>query len=393
MEIKSLLDTDLYKLTMMQVVYHHFSDSTARFVFKNRTQNTVFTPEMAQEIKHNIESLEYLFLTLHEKRYLETSVPFLSQDFINYLSRFHFNMEYVTLQYTEDLQELHIEVNGPWVETILFEVPILAIVNSIYFKHQTKKEDTDQIYESALTYMDHEICKLLKTSTKFADFGTRRRFSAEWHRLILQKLKETPYLVGTSNVYLAKKLNLKPIGTMAHEFIQAGQAFVHPRDSQQYMLDIWAEEYQGNLGIALSDTLGFKYFLHDFNLKFMKLYDGVRLDSGDPEEQCRALLKHYQSHNIDPLTKTVVFSDGLDFDRAAHLQFLFGDCIKVAFGIGTFITNSIPGYSPLQIVMKMTHCNGLDVAKISDTPGKTMCKNPVYLKYLQHVIQSELSSS
>lgn len=389
-EINSLLDTDMYKLTMAQAVFHQFPAATVRYRFKNRTEGVEFTKQMYLQIRDEINALTKLRLYESEKEYLKKEVTFLTDDFLDFLSQFRFNpAKYVKVTMNP---ELEIIVKGPWLQTILFEVPILAIVNATYFKLSQRESQMDNIIESGRALMDIEMNKLVREGEgfTFADFGTRRRFSHDWHDYVIKRLSKTPYLAGTSNVFFAKEYGLRPIGTMAHEWIQAGQAFTHPRDSQKFMLDRWVDEYQGQLGTALSDTMGFDYFLKDFNLRLAKLYDGIRLDSGDPHWQTEKFMEHLRILGIDPSTKTVVYSDGLNFDKALALYHDYHDKVRVAFGIGTFITNHFPTFDPLQIVMKMTHCNGLDVAKISDTPAKAMCESKVYTAYLNQIIQQEL---
>ena len=202
---------------------------------------------------------------------------------------------------------------------------------------------------------------------------------------LAKELKDN--LIGTSNVYFAKMLNLKPIGTMAHEYLQACQS-LGPRliYSEQFALERWAREYRGELGIALSDVYGIDAFLRDFDLYFCKLFDGVRHDSGDPFEWGEKVIRHYQKLGIDPKTKAFVFSDALDFKLALDLFHRFKDRVNVRFGIGTFLTNDL-GHAPIQIVIKMIECNGHPVAKVSDSPGKTMCRDDSYLAYLKEVFQ------
>ncbi len=200
-------------------------------------------------------------------------------------------------------------------------------------------------------------------------------------------MKDLPNFIGTSNVYFAKKYNLKPIGTMAHEWIMAGQGQedVSLRNSQKAMLQAWCNEYRGDLGIALSDTLGVDAFLEDFDLYFAKLYDGIRHDSGDPDVWARKVICHYSKLGVEPKTKTLVFSDGLTFETAAKIYNKFKFAAKVSFGIGTNLTNDFEDITPLQIVMKIVKCNGLPVAKISDSPDKGMCNDKEYLTYLKKV--------
>jgi nicotinate phosphoribosyltransferase len=223
---------------------------------------------------------------------------------------------------------------------------------------------------------------------RFADFGMRRRFSGKWHDTVVGILKEElPHnFIGTSNVYLAKKHKVGHIGTMAHEWLMVGQGLKNVRlaDSQKYMFEVWAKEYRGDLGIALSDTLGFKTFLNDFDKYFCKLFDGCRHDSGDPIEWGEKLIEHYEKMGVDPKTKSAVFSDGLTFPLALQLAEYFNGWLKTSYGIGTNLTNDV-GFEPLQIVMKVVRVNGNPVAKLSDSSGKGMCEDAEFLQYLKKV--------
>lgn len=217
----------------------------------------------------------------------------------------------------------------------------------------------------------------------FADFGTRRRYSRKWQEYVITYL--TKYypknFIGTSNIYFAKQFKVKPIGTMAHEFIQAMQSVVRLSDSQKHAFQVWADVYRGDLGIALSDTLGMDAFFNDFDLYFAKLFDGARHDSGSPFVWCKKLIDKYHGYGIDPLTKTAVFSDGLNFPKIVKIHRAFAHKIRCSYGIGNNLMNDC-GIKPLQIVIKMTKCDGKPVAKISDSKGKQMCEDPEYLKYL-----------
>lgn len=382
--IQSLLDNDLYKFTMQQVVLHRFPEVDVEYKFKCRTGGVDLT-RYIDDINKEIDHLCSLRFKLEELEYLK-NLPFIKKDFIDFLRLLQLNREHVMV--FEENGEMQIKIAGPWFLTILFEVPVLAIVNEIYFKAQIPEPD----YEGAMQMLNQKIeyAYSLGESYKFADFGTRRRFSFDWQRRLIGHLVKSKIngrnFVGTSNVLFAKEFGIKPIGTMAHEFIQAGQALdVRLVDSQKYMLQCWVDEYRGDLGIALSDTLGIDVFLKDFDKYFAKLYDGVRQDSGDPYEACEKIIEHYRKMNIDPKSKVVIFSDGLDFKQAESLLKEFGDRINVSFGIGTNLTNDFPNAEPIQIVIKMVRCNHQPVAKISDTPEKGMCDDLQYLDYLKRV--------
>lgn len=385
MIIQSLLDTDLYKFTMMQVVLHRFPASIVEYRFKCRNDGIDLRP-YADEIRSEISKLCELRFTPEELDYLR-GLRFFTDDFVDLLEMFYLQERFITVD--ESGGELEIIIKGPWLHTIMFEVPVLAIVNEVYFNNQVSSPDKAE----GRKRLDVKIDKIKAHSNEgkfaLADFGTRRRFSREWQQEVVERLKAgiPENLVGTSNVDLARRFDLKPIGTMAHEYLQACQV-LGPRlvDSQKFAFDTWAREYRGDLGIALSDVVGFDAFLRDFDLYFSKLFDGARHDSGDPFEWGERMISHYESMNIDTRSKNLVFSDGLNVDKALALYEQFHKRINTSFGIGTNLTNDL-GYEPLQIVIKMTECNGNPVAKISDSPGKMMCRDEGFVKYLHKVFK------
>lgn len=382
--ITSLLDTDLYKFTMQQTVYHQFPNAQeVEFHFKCRTKDVNLVQHIP-EINRQLDWLCQLNFQQEELNYLR-SLRYVKSDYADFLNLFHLQRKYVEVVALND-EEIDVVIKGPWLHTILFEVPVLAIVNEIYFRN-TQNKETFLEGEKRL----NDKIQVVKTANNkdffFSDFGTRRRYSYEWQDKVVKKLKkEIPdNFTGTSNVYFAMKYNLIPIGTMAHEYLQACQALgPRLRDSQKFALEKWVQEYRGDLGIALTDVVGIDAFLNDFDLYFCKLFDGVRHDSGDPYEWAEKMLAHYKTMKIDAKTKSFVFSDSLDFPKALDLYKTFGDKAKTFFGIGTNLTNDL-GYKPINIVLKMTECNGSPVAKISDAAGKTMCKNEAYLAYLKQV--------
>jgi nicotinate phosphoribosyltransferase len=387
MIIRSLLDTDLYKFTMMQVVLHHFPGAHVEYRFKCRNPGIDLTPHVG-EIRDEIRAMCALRFTPEELDYLR-SLRFLKSDFVDLLGLFQLDERFISVAPRADSpREIDISIKGPWLHTILFEVPVLSIVAEVYYRNNVREPD----YAEGRRRLAAKIAQANAVSAEefhIADYGTRRRFSREWHAEVVRTLKrDMPvHFVGTSNVSLAKSTGLTPLGTMAHEYLQACQA-VGPRliDSQRFAFDKWAEEYRGDLGIALSDVCGMDAFLRDFDLFFCKLFDGVRHDSGDPFEWGEKLIAHYRRMRIDPRSKTMVFSDQLNVPLAIRLFRHFQGRAKTAFGIGTNLTNDL-GYEPLQIVIKMTRCNGQPVAKISDEPSKTMDYDPSYVAYLRQVFQ------
>ena len=387
MIITSLLDTDLYKFTMMQVVLHQFPGAQVEYRFKCRNPG-VNLAQYIGEIREEIRGLCSLHFQDAELLYLR-SMRFIKSDFVDFLGLFRLNEKYITLTALPS-GEIDITIKGPWLHTILFEIPVLAIVNEVYFRNTQKVPD----FPEGRRRLDAKIGQLQApglAELKIADYGTRRRFSRAWHEEVLRVLCARlgtgmhGQFAGTSNVLYAMKLGVTPLGTMAHEYLQACQALgPRLRDSQVFGFEVWAKEYRGDLGIALSDVYGMSAFLRDFDLYFCKLFDGARHDSGDPFAWGERLLQHYRDNRVDPLTKTLIFSDALTVPRTIELFQRFHGRCQLAFGIGTNLTNDL-GYEPLQVVIKMTRCNGQPVAKLSDTPGKGMCDDEKYLAYLRQV--------
>lgn len=379
--IQSLLDSDLYKFTMQQVVLHHFPSAHVSYKFKCRNQG-VNLAQHASRIREEIDHLCQLTFSDDELAYL-ASLRYIKPDYVAFLRGFKLNPDHVKVSPLAS-GELDIEISGPWFHVILFEVPILSIVNQVHFESAHApaliEEGRARLAQKTRQLADYKGAE----GFKFSDFGTRRRFSGAWQREVVETLASAlpGQFTGTSNVLLAKDLGLIPIGTMAHEYLQAFQALGSSlRNFQKDAFETWAQEYRGDLGIALSDIVGVDAFLRDFDLYFSKLFDGARHDSGCPFEWGEKIIAHYEGHRIDPRTKTLVFSDGLDVELATRLHERFGSRSKPAFGIGTNLTNDL-GVKPLNIVIKMVSCNGQPVAKISDSPGKAMCEDEWHMRNL-----------
>ena len=381
MIIKSLLDTDLYKLTMMQVVLHRFPSANVEYNFKCRTKDIDFKP-FVDEIRQEIQAYCQLRFQPDELKYL-SSVSYLKVDVIEFLRLYQPNPDYVEVK-TEN--EFEVIIKGPWLHTIVFEVPLLAIISEVYMRNTHPQLDHSEGLKRLAGKIEF-VQSQAADDFRFSDFGTRRRFSRDWQRIVVAQLQKNlpQQLVGTSNLLLAKELGLKPIGTMAHEYIQACQALgPRLRDSQRFAFENWAQEYRGDLGIALSDTYTINAFLNDFDLYFCKLFDGARQDSGDPIEWTERVLAHYEARKIDPTSKTLVYSDSLTFQKAMEIYQRFEGKVQMGFGIGTHLTNDL-GVPAVDIVIKMVRCNNQAVAKLSDSPGKSICPDPEYLKYLKKV--------
>jgi len=384
--INSLLDQDFYKFTMGQVIFNSFPNTICRFKFKNRTKDYSLTKFLGA-IKEEIEHLCTLTFTNDEIDYLK-NIPFFNMGYIEFLRLLRLNRDFINIEIIDN--ELVIQTYGPWLHTSPFEIYVLSIIQELYTRYTIPDPKNSNHYKLAYQRLDEKLTLIENTDIKFADFGTRRRFNYYVHSNIIQELtyRKNKNFIGTSNVHFAYKYGIKPIGTMAHEYIMAGMGLKDCQlvNCQKYMLQKWVDTYRGDLGIALSDTVGFDAFLRDFDKYFAKLYDGCRHDSGDPSIWCNKLISHYEKMGINPNTKSAVFSDGLDFQTMLMLQESFGNRINVSFGIGTNLTNDV-GIPPLQLVMKMTECNGKPVAKVSDSKGKGMCEDPAYLSYLKKVFQ------
>jgi len=385
MIIRSLLDTDLYKFTMMQVVLHQFPAAQVEYRFRCRTEGVQLAPHLA-EIEREIDDLGRLRLGDDELAYLR-SLRFMKSDFVDFLALFHCNHKYIRVTPGAAPGEIEIVIRGPWLHTILYEIPVLAIVSEVYFRRTQPAADLAEGRRRLRAKID--LVRTVEPALEFriSDFGTRRRFSLPWHEEVIRALKEEvpQYFAGTSNVLLAMRHGVTPLGTLAHEYMQACQALgPRLRDSQVFAMDMWAKEYRGDLGIALSDTYGLEAFLRDFDMYFCKLFDGARHDSGDPFEWGEKMIAHYRQHRVDPRSKTLIFSDQLSFPLAIEIARRFHGRARTAFGIGTNLTNDV-GFEPINIVIKMTECNGQPVAKVSDAPGKTISTDPGYLAYLRQV--------
>ena len=387
--IHSLLDTDLYKFTMWQAMLHRHPQTQAEYRFACRNATAYPLAELQAEVNAELDHLCSLRFAPDELEYL-ASLRYIKSDFVDFLRLFQFQRSFIQVQATTE-GGLHIEAHGPQVHVMGFEIHVLSIVNELYLRRLQTPDTLPtgrqrlQAKIAQLRALSHE--PVLAHPFELSDFGLRRRFSEPWHHEVVSTLtREVPqWFKGTSSVLLAKTLNISPIGTMAHEYLQSYQALgVRLRDFQKAALQDWVQEYRGDLGIALTDTVGMRAFLQDFDLYFAKLFDGLRHDSGDPLVWGEQALAHYRQLRINPHTKRLVFSDGLNLDKALALWRHFAPHIQLGFGIGTNLTNDV-GLTPLNIVMKLVRANGQPVAKISDTPGKTLCEDETYLAYLRQV--------
>jgi nicotinate phosphoribosyltransferase len=386
--VSSLLETDLYKFTMWQALLHRHPGAHGEYEFWCRNQPEYPLAELKDEVERELDHLCSLMFTEEEIVYLR-SLRFIKSDFADFLTVFRFQRKFIKVE--ADGPHLRIKATGPVVHVMGFEIYVLYIVNELYFRRfdqeaalvEARKRLATKVAE--LRAFDREPHR--RNPFEFFDFGVRRRFSGDWHAEVVRTLaREVPqYFKGTSNVHLARIYNLVPIGTMAHEYMQAYQSFgVRLRDFQKAALEDWVQEYRGDLGTALTDVVGMNAFLDDFDLYFAKLFDGLRHDSGDPVEWGEKAIAHYAKLRIDANTKRLVFSDSLSIPLSLSLYRHFADRIQIGFGIGTKLTNDT-GIAPLNIVMKLVRCNGQAVAKLADTPGKSQCTDETFLAYLRQV--------
>lgn len=385
--ITSLLDTDAYKLHMQQAVYHHYRDVSVTAGFRCRGDDV--PGHYASELRQQIAQMQSLALSEAEYLYL-AGLPFFTADYLQWLKTFRFKPEQVDVRNQHG--KLSITLSGPWVEVILWEIPLLAMISELVHRDKTPFIGVDQ----ALSTLDEKLSAFRRASAgidtsrfRLMDFGTRRRYSRQVQHAVVETLQqEVPWLSGTSNYDLARRLNISPVGTQAHEWFQAHQQ-ISPElaISQRVALQAWLEEYPDQLGIALTDCITTDAFLRDFDLNFASRYQGLRHDSGEPVEWGEKVIAHYRKLGIDPQTKTLVFSDNLTLDKALALYRHFDPKVRVAFGIGTRLTCDIRGVSPLNIVIKLLSCNGKPVAKLSDSPGKTICHDPSFVKALQKAFE------
>lgn len=389
--VRSLLETDLYKFTMWQALLHSHPGAQAEYAFHCRNETAFPLGELKDEVERELDRLCTLSFTQAELDYLR-GLRFIKSDFVDFLSVFRFQRRFVEV--ANEGGRLVIEARGPLVHVMGFEIYVLYIVNELYFRRlpagpeilaEARRRLAAKV--ELLKRVTPELCSDPDWPFTFSDFGLRRRYSGAWHDEVVHTFaREVPeFFRGTSNVHQARLFGITPIGTMAHEYMQAYQAFgSRLRDFQKASLEGWVQEYRGDLGIALTDVVGMDAFLADFDLYFAKLFDGLRHDSGDPVEWGEKAIAHYRRLRIDPATKRLVFSDALDLPRALDIWRHFKGRIATSFGIGTDLTNDTP-HPALNIVMKIVACNGQTVAKLSDAPGKTLCEDETFLAYLRQV--------
>ena len=376
--INSILHNDLYKFSMSNYYIQNFPEASGTFTFHDRN-DTEYDEMFVRILKDELSHLSKLFLQKNEFDWAVKNIPYISQFYWEWLRSFRYEPNKINI-WLDESKHLHIEVTDKMYKVTFYEIPILATVSALYhvYKHhgyQLKQE----IEEALMSSLDRKIEIAKEHNLFFADFGMRRAYNPLTEEFVVKYLKENcPTFVGTSTVSLAMKYGVKPIGTMAHECFMFQAAIHSPKDANFMVMENWVKVYDGNLGTVLTDTYTVDTFLRNFSMKLAKLYDGVRHDSGDPFTFGNKIIWKYKSYGIDPMSKTIVFSDGLDFDKAAEIKEYFAGKIKTTFGIGTNLTCDFPGIKPLNIVMKLKECRVNDrqpiygCVKLSDVASKAI---------------------
>ena len=385
--ITSILDTDAYKLHMQQAVFHHYPDATVVAQFRCRSDDLL--GHYADEIMYQVKLMESLSLTDDEFNYL-SGIPFFKSDYLNWLKGWHFNSDLLTIKNEDGVLEISIE--GKWLDVILWEVPLLAVISEIVHKDRSPQIGVPEAIarlKDKLALFNEKTANMDMSGFNLMDFGTRRRYSFAVQEAVVSYLKDNFHnFNSTSNYLLAYRLGLTPVGTQAHEWFQAHQR-LSPilKDCQKDALRVWLEEYPNDLDIALTDCITMDAFLRDFDHHFASCYQGLRHDSGDSIEWGEKAIAHYQQLGIDPKTKLLVFSDSLNFDKAIKIYNHFNHRVKLSFGIGGFLACDIPSTEAntkaLNIVIKLTQCNNQSVAKLSDSPGKTISQDLAFIDELK----------
>ena len=380
--IQSLLDTDLYKYTMQQSMVNRYADASGKMAFRCRTDERLQVS--VAELRKQCDLLGDLKFSDEELQWL-SGLPFISHQFVDYLQSFRMNPSQVEI--AEDEKGLVITTEGNWAEITHFEIFILAIVSELHSrKRGVDAESTGRrLLSEKVRFLKESLEREQDSNFTLVDFGTRRRYSRDWHGYVVRTLQQglPDVFAGTSNMHLAHTLGLKPVGTMAHEWLQSHQVLGHSLlTSQKDALTVWLQEYGEQLGIALTDTISMQAFLRDFDASLAHAFSGIRHDSGDPVHWGEQALAHYRQLGIDPRTKQFVFSDKLDFVTALEIHRHFVGQVNVSFGIGSYLTNDM-GFKAPNIVMKLIELNNRPVAKLSDNPGKTMCQDLDYISELK----------
>ncbi len=368
--LTSLIDNDFYKITMQNAVIKRFPYAQARYAFINRGEHA-FPEGFGDALRREVDAMASLVLTDAEKRYLEVTCPYLDPTYLDFLAGFRFNPAEVIIEQTGS--ELSVAIEGLWYRTILWEVPLMALISELWYRLRGVKRDDDETVEARTRAKIEQYQRL---GLKIAEFGTRRRFSFDVHDRVVGALRHHggDAFSGSSNVLLAMRHGVKPIGTHAHEWFMFHGARFGFKMANSLALEHWVDVYRGDLGIALTDTFTSRAFFESFDKKFAKLFDGVRHDSADPIDFAASTIAHYEKLGIDPRSKTIIFSDALTPEKVERIQSFCQGRVGMAFGIGTNFTNDV-GVEPMNMVIKMVEArpegqHWLPVVKLSDVPDK-----------------------
>lgn len=366
--IQSLLDNDLYKFTMQRAVLRFYPRTTVEYVFNDRRPDGKFNQSFADQFSEELKGMAGLRLQEAEINWMKVQMPWIGEEYIQYLANYQFDPAEVQWDVREG--KLDLRVKGLWDRTILWEVPLMALISELYFKYCDLdwKFDEDELIKS----FQQKGQRLQAISAPFTDFGTRRRRSFRTQELAIQSFVPYSNFAGTSNVHLAMKYGERALGTMAHEWIMGISALESLRYSNRFAMKRWMQVYKGRLGTALPDTFGSQAFFNDFDDISARLFDSVRHDSGSPLEFADTVIETYRRLGIDPLSKAIIFSDGLDVSACEEIANYLRGRILFSFGIGTHFTNDFANSKPLNMVIKLATCNGVDVVKLSDSPGKAI---------------------
>lgn len=391
--IRHFTDDDLYKLTMCCAVIDNYPRAQVRYMFVDR-DNTVYPPGFAKALMEQIRMLESVVITDEEIAFMRRRCYYMPDWFYTYLKGFRYNHEWVDA-WQDDQGHLHITFEGNWSDTILLEVKVLAIISELYYIMTGQDQQLD--YEAYYHKTCRKAERLLSAGCLFSDFGTRRRASYRAEDTVVRAMKDCSRrqqwpgnFVGTSNVYLAMKHDLLPIGTMAHEFVCAIGGMYGPQMANHIAMQKWCHTFRGALGTFLYDSFGWDIFSKNFSEDYANLFKGLRVDSGDNREQLERIVAKYRQLGIDPRTKQVVFSNALDTDRAIEIQQFAKDKCQPSFGIGTHFTNDFDGIRPMNIVIKLVAAKMTeswdfynDTCKISEDDGKHTGKPEVIRRFME----------
>ena len=368
--LKSILDNDFYKITMQNAVIKLFPNEKVKYQFINRGKHE-FPAGFAEELRNCVNAMAELKLTKDEKQFLRVTCPYLDLPYLDFLGGYHYDPSEVSIVQTEN--NLEVTVEGEWYRTILWEVPLLALISELFYEMSDLERNPNQfVLENTL----RKAAELNHLGVTFAEFGTRRRHSYQVQDLVVEALirNKSSKFIGSSNVHFAMKYGVKPIGTHAHEWFMFHAAEYGFKMANAISLENWVNVYRGDLGVALSDTYTTDVFFQQFDKKFAKLFDGVRHDSGDPIEFANKTIAHYEQNGINPLFKYIIFSDGLNLEKVSEITKACKGRIGISFGIGTNLTNDV-GLKPMNIVMKLIAAQSINgdwipTVKLSDEHGK-----------------------